>query len=435
MVRIEPFAFNRCTSLSKIHFPPTLTSIGEGCFSYCTGMIELLFSHERGISTVPALAFANCSSLSSIELGTVQTIGYRAFELSAINKLSAPENLSHIGDMAFFGCPHIQMIDVSAAKTLTFGSDVFLNTNIKHLICNPGTLSAYDFSDIDDIRCHTFARTLGGDVHPFVLSLPTHIKDFNPDRQLIEQTEEDLGAFDLVVDDAPLRVSLDKSRQGKVDLSGIIIVFNNNPADPHIGNRTEHLYNRYKLTDTGNTAAITVSDIPGLEHVDFKTLIDHRMHTLSSLVGRLLICGYDHGKLIGTLMEKCKDIDVAFKISEAVEVMTHICKVYIPGDIYQSPLLEFMSADEARRRTSTLVAFNKLDSMGDITNLPVVITDAEKDRFKNRDITKIYHLIGHYLAFHKDPDLIECFLEDFVERAKIAPIVYYLHRNLIYQQL
>lgn len=431
--KIGVSAFERCLSLSKMHFKSTVAEIGEKAFYQCTGLMEVAFARDTRITTIPAETFSGCTGMSSLDLGGIQVIGERAFESSGITKLHVPETVTRIDDMAFYNCPYLKTIDISSPD-LTFGAHVFFGSEITELMCTPSVLQQNNFSHIEHIVCRTVATTLSGDEHPFDLMLPQDSVNFNPEQQLIEQSDGDLGEFfDLIVDGLPLRVSLDKARTGELNLDTIAIFFNDS-TDIHIKSKVEQLHSVHKSAGGTGDSIMTVSDIPGLEHENVDTLVDHGFHTLISLIGTYLIHDYDYKKLIEFVGSK-SSVDVAMKVADAISVIVRVCKVYVRGDIQNSELLEFMSATEARRQLSSLVPFDKLRHLGGLNNLPIELTAAEILKFQEKKISEIFHLIGHYFAFSRDPDLMEAFLEDFVSKDKVFPLVNYLHRDLMYEHL
>ena len=82
---------------------------------------------KEGITNIGALAFANCTSLTSIKIpNSIISIGYRAFygcyRLVSINIL---KNVTSIGAESFANCTSLQVVRIDNS-TISFGSDAFL---------------------------------------------------------------------------------------------------------------------------------------------------------------------------------------------------------------------------------------------------------------------------------------------------------------------
>lgn len=153
---IAPYAFRNYSSVTKITVPACIEEIGEGAFSGCSNLesltlpfmgrtyddkegafLGILFGAgsytENGeyvpaalksvritgkITSVPAMAFSGCGSLTEIVLpDSVEIIGDNAFYLcTALTEFVLPKNTVSIGSHAFYSC--------SALKSLTLSESV-----------------------------------------------------------------------------------------------------------------------------------------------------------------------------------------------------------------------------------------------------------------------------------------------------------------------
>ena len=153
--------------------------------------------------------------------------------------------------------------------------------------------------------------------------------------------------------------------------------------------------------------------------------------TILSLIGQYLIYDYDFEKMVEFMTVIMNGANV-YSLIDAIRVIMSMSRVYLPGDPYQSDLLEFMPAIEVKRKLSKNLSFHDLADLGSIYKLPGIST-AEVENFKQKNITHLYHLIGHYFVYQRDPDLIEVFLEDFVGHDKIFDMVNFIHTVMVYQ--
>ena len=118
-------AFNSCKSLEKVTFPSSLRFIGSSAFNECDGLRsvripdgvqELSGTFTRcdnlsecilpeGLTTIGTLAFYSCYSLHELELpSTVNTLGNGCFFASGVEELVLPEGVQSIPGDAFLRC-------------------------------------------------------------------------------------------------------------------------------------------------------------------------------------------------------------------------------------------------------------------------------------------------------------------------------------------
>lgn len=86
--------FFKCTSLTSIAIPDSVTSIGANSFYDCTGLTELTFVKGSQCKTIETGAFRGCKSLKEIIL---------------------PEGLEVLGNYVFYGCMGIRSLTLPAS--------------------------------------------------------------------------------------------------------------------------------------------------------------------------------------------------------------------------------------------------------------------------------------------------------------------------------
>lgn len=119
-------AFSDCQKLSHIKLPNGLISIGDSAFSWCTSIQSLTIpSSVLSIGINPFLydknlTLNNNSRLFEIEDKTLYTIGKKFLIACLSQELSfqIPNEVTHIGQHAFYGCPFKQL---------------YIHDNIKHI--------------------------------------------------------------------------------------------------------------------------------------------------------------------------------------------------------------------------------------------------------------------------------------------------------------
>ena len=76
---IGDWAFAFCSTLTSVTIGTNVTSIGEGAFAFCSGLTNVTIPDS--VTTIGEGAFASCSSLTSVTVGnSVTSIGNWAFD-------------------------------------------------------------------------------------------------------------------------------------------------------------------------------------------------------------------------------------------------------------------------------------------------------------------------------------------------------------------
>ena len=101
-----------------------ITSIGNGAFSDYPWLWEAYLPDS--VTYIGADAFANNSFLYYVSMSSdVRTIGQRAFYGTNIKRITIPENVNSIGDMAFGSCGNLKKAVFVGGPPENFGSNVF----------------------------------------------------------------------------------------------------------------------------------------------------------------------------------------------------------------------------------------------------------------------------------------------------------------------
>ena len=132
---IPDFAFDRCSSLTKITVPASVTKIGRFTFSECTGLTSAGpigggYDYEFGWTTeIPKNAFAG-SGLTSVTIPDgITSIGYSAFiGCSSLTSVTIPDGVTSIESNAFYGCSGLTSVTVPGSVT-SIGRSVFWGCN------------------------------------------------------------------------------------------------------------------------------------------------------------------------------------------------------------------------------------------------------------------------------------------------------------------
>lgn len=112
---ISDAAFADCSSLSKIELPVSVLSIGAMAFSNCQSLSEVIV--PSGVQTLPDSAFADCIALQRVTLSEGLTnISVAAFKnCTALQEVQLPDTLESIKSNAFENCSSLQRMHFPAA--------------------------------------------------------------------------------------------------------------------------------------------------------------------------------------------------------------------------------------------------------------------------------------------------------------------------------
>lgn len=133
---MQPYAFHGISMVETVVFEGAITAIPDFAFYGCTAIKALDFT-DSGIETIGKYAYANCTSIRTLKLGSVTTILENAFNACAkLGKSTATQvnvidfaNVTEIGKDAFVGCAltekSIKNLSSEIDKDAVFGEDVF----------------------------------------------------------------------------------------------------------------------------------------------------------------------------------------------------------------------------------------------------------------------------------------------------------------------
>ena len=124
VISIVNYVFYDCTNLINITIPNSVTSIGECAFFSCTSLTNITI--PSSVTSIGNYAFSDCTSLTNITIpSSVTSIEYGAFHwCTSLTNITIPNGVTSIGGYAFEGCSSLTSITISNSVT-SIGEEVF----------------------------------------------------------------------------------------------------------------------------------------------------------------------------------------------------------------------------------------------------------------------------------------------------------------------
>jgi hypothetical protein len=138
-------AFTFCSGLTGITIPGSVTNIGANAFADTYGLTSVTI--RAGITSIGADAFSGCSDLTSITIpGSVTSIGYGAFyDCPSLTSITIPGSVTNIGEYAFRYCTSLSSVFFQGNAPAA-DSTLLENGGSVTVYYLPGTAGWHEFS-------------------------------------------------------------------------------------------------------------------------------------------------------------------------------------------------------------------------------------------------------------------------------------------------
>jgi len=149
VVSIGDDAFSKCSYMSSVSIPNSVTSIGEWAFWDCSSLTSITIPNS--ITTIKYATFYGCSGLKSITIpNSVTKIEREAFSYCRnLTSVIIPNSVKSIGIAAFFDCDALTSITIPNGVTTIEGSafsgcSSLTSVTIPNSVVSIGTGAFYD---------------------------------------------------------------------------------------------------------------------------------------------------------------------------------------------------------------------------------------------------------------------------------------------------
>ena len=160
-------AFYKCSSLTSIVIPNSVTSIGEEVFKGCSSLTSIVIPNS--VTSIGSRSFSECRSLTSVTIGdSVTSIGSYTFEYCySLTSIVIPDSVTTIGYSAFYDCYSLRSVTIGDSVT-SIGSSAFEGCRsltsivIPDSVTSIGSRAFYDCTSLTSIVIPDSVTSIGG---------------------------------------------------------------------------------------------------------------------------------------------------------------------------------------------------------------------------------------------------------------------------------
>lgn len=173
---IGALAFVNCSVLSSVTIPDSVTSIEAQAFADCSSLTTVAIGNS--VTYIGVMAFRDCVSLTTITIGDrVESIGSSAFEnCSALKSVSIPDYVAVIGDDAFRYCSSLTSVTIGNSVTIIGnyafeGCESLASVTIPDSVAHIGNAAFRDCTRMTSVSIGNGVTTIGASAFASCLRL------------------------------------------------------------------------------------------------------------------------------------------------------------------------------------------------------------------------------------------------------------------------
>ena len=164
---IGPYAFYKCSSLTSVNIPSSVTEIWDEAFEKCSSLTSV--NIPSSVTYIGWYAFSDCSSLSSVNIpSSVTEIGYKAFQdCISLTSVNIPSSVTEIGEYAFAECSSLTSVNIPSSVT-SIGGGAFsgcislTSVNIPSSVTEIGRYAFSGCSSLTSVNIPLRVTSIGG---------------------------------------------------------------------------------------------------------------------------------------------------------------------------------------------------------------------------------------------------------------------------------
>ena len=166
VTQLDADAFAWCRSLTSVTTYHGLQTIGERAFFYCDALTS--FYIPSSVTTIGQMAFCITALSGSLTVpDSVTRLEYGTFALCSIEKISLPDTLTYIGDLAFYYCGNLTDINIPSGVTQIGLSAFAFCDDLTSLTLNASCQTGIDaFKDCSNLTIYTAASAVTSSSNP-----------------------------------------------------------------------------------------------------------------------------------------------------------------------------------------------------------------------------------------------------------------------------
>lgn len=106
-------AFADCANLTSITIPNSITTIGQSAFANCSSLTSVTLPNK--LKKIDLNTFSGCTALPSLTLpNTIDTIGVAFQNCNSLTSITIPASVDYIGSRAFSGCDSLKVVTLNS---------------------------------------------------------------------------------------------------------------------------------------------------------------------------------------------------------------------------------------------------------------------------------------------------------------------------------